>query len=374
MGYEYEKAEALADELSARGIGQKTPRTQGFDVFDVPDGQGEAEAKPKRVDPLRPEPVRGRYPLPHPVTGKMRTWQRVSNLIKLADNTYYLERWKERNVAKGVAMSPGLAAAIEPLDVKADKLVMDQLVSKALDLSGAYRMSDEGTAIHASAELVDYAHGDIDAAPRHHRDHMIRYRDLLRVNGLTVVPELIERVVVSTLYNVAGKFDRVLRLSDGSYVMSDIKSGDRIDLALPSIAGQLKAYEDGVNTHGVYDGSGYDNRIKVRTDFGLVIHLPSTGGEPQVRKVWLSQGHENNRVCMEVRERQKVRAEHVSEVFDPTPWRSRDSIEGEWLEEMNAAHTVAELISLADRARYFGQWTARLRSQAILLSKELPEK
>ena len=117
------------------------------DTFDTPDefdAPGE-EAQPKRVDPARPEAKRGRYTLPNPANGKSKSWQRVTNFIKLVDDTYHLELWKQRNVAKGVAMRPDLVEAIQPLDVKQDKERLNRIVERAQDIAGAYKMSSEGT-------------------------------------------------------------------------------------------------------------------------------------------------------------------------------------------------------------------------------------
>jgi hypothetical protein len=183
---------------------------------------------------------------------------------------------------------------------------------------------------------------------------------------------MIERVTASQRYEVAGKFDRVFQLDDGSYVIGDLKTGDSLDLSMPSISGQLACYEDGINHTGIWNGSRYDVDIKVRTDFGIVVHLPSTRDEVTVYRIDLSQGHELNRVCLEVRQARRIKAKHVSQVFQADAYRAASANpEQDWLEELNAAHTVAQLVSIADRARAFGQWTERLAGQARLLAAEL---
>lgn len=370
MGDVYDAHEALADEYKA-GLTNAEELADSFDTPDEFDTPGE-EAQPKRVDPARPEAKRGRYTLPNPVTGKSKSWQRVTNFIKLADDTYHLELWKMRNVAKGVAMRPDYVEAIQPLDVKADKERLNKICERAQDIAGAYKMSDEGTALHTSTELADYAGGSLVPVPKHHRGRVQLYLDALRANGLTVPDNMIERVTASQLYEVAGKFDRIYRLEDGSYVIGDLKTGDSLDLSMPSISGQLACYEDGINNTGIWNGQRYDTDIKVRTDFGIVVHLPSTREEVTVYRIDLHQGHALNRVCLSVREQRRIKAKHVAQVFQADAYRAQQANpEQEWLIELNGAHTVEQLVSIADRARAFGQWTSRLRTQAILLSKEL---
>jgi hypothetical protein len=380
MGDIYDQHEALADMHQAGLIDEfgnplpAQPTAPAADSFDTPDefdSPGE-EAQPKRVDPARPEAKRGRYTLPNPDSGKSKSWQRVTNFIKLVDDTYHLELWKQRNVAKGVAMRPDLVEAIQPLDVKQDKERLNRIVERAQDVAGAYKMSDEGTALHTSTELADYAGGDIAPVPPQHKPRVQMYLDALRVNGLRVVPGMIERVTASTKYEVAGKFDRVFQLADGSFVIGDLKTGDSLDLSFPSIAGQLACYEDGINHTGIWDGARYDTGLKVRTDFGIVVHLPSTREEVTIYQVSLDQGHELNRVCLEVRQARRIKAKHVSQVFQADAYRAAgDNPEQDWLEELNAAHTVPQLVAIAARARSFGQWTERLAGQARLLAAEL---
>ena len=343
------------------------------DLFHTPADVAVPDVTPQRAaDPMRPETRNGRYYLPHPLTGKKTSFQRVTNFIKLAENTYHLELWKKRNVAKGLAMRPDFVEAAQFLDVKEDRDKLNDICERAQEVAGAYKNTDEGTALHTSTELADYAGGTLADVPDRHHKRVQRYLDALRAHGLRAAPGMIERVTVSGKYLTAGKFDRVWQLGDGSYVIGDLKTGDSIDLAMPAIAGQLACYEDGINNTGIWDGSRYDTTIKVRTDFGIVVHLPSTRDEVTVYKIYLDKGHAQNRVCLEVRDAQRTKAKHVSEIFQADAYRAPDSaVEQDWLQVLNAAHTVPELVSVADRARSFGQWTERLAGQARLLAAEL---
>lgn len=352
----------------------------GSDAFDTPeefDQTGSSKATETAApDPARPSAVRGRYHLPNPENGKSKSWQRVTNFIKLTEDTYHLELWKQRNVAKGVALlaatrPPSFLTELAASDVREDKDRLNNIASRAQAEADAWKMSEEGTALHKSAEDVDYANGDITRAPAHHREKIRLYRDALAVNGIAVVPELIERVTASTKYQVAGKFDRIYRLTDGSYVLADLKTGDSLDFAMASIAAQLEAYEDGVNTVGIFDGQRYRTDIKVRRDFALVVHLPSTRNEVTVHALSLDQGRAINEVNLAVREARRIKSKHVARKFHPEMGGAVDLVSDQyWLERLNAAASVDEMAQVAANARALGGWNERLSQQARIIAAE----
>ena len=384
MGDIYDQHEALADEYSA---GLMDPYNEGeapAEGFDVADGfdvavspaLGAETEREVPQDGKRPEAKRGRYSLPNPLNGKSKSWQRVTNFVKMTDDTYHLELWKQRNVAKGLTllMDQGRVTAREILakDVKRDREWLNELCTTAQDAAEAYKMADEGTALHKSTELADYAGGNIHRVPVHHRTKVRMYLDALAAHGLTVVDDMIERVTVSMRYECAGKFDRIYQLTDGSYVIGDLKTGDDLDLSLPSIAAQLNCYEDGINEHGIFDGRRYDDSIKVRTDFGIVVHLPSTRDEVNVLKVDLAEGRTINAANLQVRATRRIKARHVAQVFQADlAGSSLADVEAYWLEQLNAAHTPNELVAVSVRARGFGQWNERLAGQARIIVAQL---
>jgi len=341
------------------------------DVFDTPDGfdpaDGEDTPHVKRVDPARPEAKRGRYTLPNPLTGKSKSWQRVTNFVKMTDDTYHLELWKQRNIIKSFSqMAVDGRVDIRQVvkhDVKQDRNRLNKMAETALDVAEAFKMADEGTALHTSTELADYAGGDLNRVPVHHRRKVRMYLDALAIHGLTVVPGMIERVTVSMRYECAGKFDRIYRLADGTCVIGDLKTGDSLDLAFPSIAAQLECYEDGINEHGVFDGRGYNTSIKVREDFGIVVHLPSTRDEVHVYRVSLDQGRAINAGNLHIRQVRGIKAQHVSEAY-PAEVLTPYELDAYWVEQLNAAWSYEGLLDVVQSARHFGQWNERLADVA----------
>lgn len=395
MGFEAERAEELADMYEAGLINldgspvEDAPKVSNFDVadepgagsksshFDTPDTADETAAVAPQpvVDLARPEAVRGRYILPHPATGARTTWQRVSNKIKLAEDTYHLELWKQRNVVAGLVADPELYDAAQGLQVKADKAELNKIVERSMDAAGAYAMSNEGTRLHKSAEIADFAGGSLAGVPDRHRTKIALYLGALREYGLTVVPDMIERVTVSVRWNVAGKFDRVCSWRHYGNVIVDLKTGDELDMSFPSISAQLACYEDGVNQAGIYDGRRYDPRVKVRHDVGVVIHLPSTRDEVSVWIVDLNKGREILRVCEEVQGARKIKGKDVARMMLPAPVSvhelDTEALNAGYIERMNAVHSYDDLMALSLLIRGRGQWNERLASVARGLASEL---
>jgi len=351
-----------------------------FDTVDDFDSPSDVAPAPpvQKNDPMRPQAKRGRYTAPHPLTGKSKSWRRVSNFKDVAEDKYHLNLWVGRNIAKGVAIlaqspdRPGFIDDLARRDVKLDRTRLNNITSAAQDAAEAYKMSDEGTALHKSTELVDHAGGDLNRAPVHHRKKIRLYLDALAAYGIRIVPGMIERFTVSLKYDVAGTFDRICQLPDGSYVIVDLKTGDDLDLSMPGISAQLDCYENGVNTHGVWDGMRYDQRIKVRDDYGIVIHLPSTRDEVHVIKVKLDKGRAINAANLHVFEARKIKAKDVASPFVAEDFAfDREAADFHWIEQLNACHTIPEMLDVANRARSFGQWTERLAGEARKLSAEL---
>lgn len=359
-----EVGQGIIDAFEIAGKGQAAPSADGPIRLDQPGG------------PARPEARGGRYYLPDPVTGKTASWQRVTNFIKLTEDTYHLELWKQRCVAVGVAkLAQAGKVSIEilaGLDVKAQKVHINNVASAAMEAYGAYDNATEGTELHKSTETVDYANGRIIAAPERHWEAMQLYRRTLAQHGLTVMPELIERVTVSKRYETAGKFDRILTEADGTRVLADLKTGDSI-YDFRSMAAQLDAYRNGINEHGIYDGRGYNRGVKVRDDYALIIHMPSTRpGEITVYRVPLAPGKAINDYNLSVREARRVKVgEDVYVPPVPVAGRSRDEAHAVWTEQICAAHTYEELVLIANDAKAAGEWTSDLSRACKLAAAEL---
>jgi hypothetical protein len=250
----------------------------------------------------------GRYKLRHPADGKVRAWTRATTYAKSVSDTFALSQWSQRMVLKGAALRPDLTAMAYKLDVKAHKDRMNNLADQAKAAAGDKVAANLGTALHAFTEDLDK--GLPVVVPDQHVRDVEAYRMALADAGLMVFPHLIERVTVITEFEVAGTFDRILQLPDGSWVIGDLKTGADLSYGWQEIAIQLALYAHGVNQAGVYDirSETWEKLpFRVREDIAVVMHLPIGAGKCTLYQVDLRQGWEAAALCGKVREWRKRR-------------------------------------------------------------------
>lgn len=246
----------------------------------------------------------GRYKLLHPDTGKPVKWTRATTFAKSVQDTFALSMWGDRMVLKGCALRPDIPAAAGTLDVKADKNRMNELAEEAKKAAGNKIAANKGTAVHAFTEdrdkaLVGEQYQD-RPVPEEFVPTVEAYEAILRAFGLEPVPGLIEFTTAVKQFEIAGTSDRVYRVTRditftlnkrtitlyaGEYVVGDVKTGADLSYGWQEICIQLALYVQGLNTSGVWDwGTGRwakpnvpgkpDVLLKVRTDVGLIPHLP----------------------------------------------------------------------------------------------------
>ena len=246
----------------------------------------------------------GRYKLTHPDSGKAVKWTRATTFAKSIQDTFALSQWAQRMTLKGAAIRRDLVDAAGTLDVKIDKDRMNGLVDEAKKAAGDKVAANKGTAVHAYTEDRDKVLAGEEVRPREipeeHLPTVEAYEAVLKDFGLEPVPGLIEFTTAVKQYEVAGTSDRVYRVTKtltfklngrsvtlyaGEYVIGDVKTGADLSYGWQEIAIQLALYAQGLNTSGVWSWEHgtwakpvtvEDPAVllKVRTDVGLVPHLP----------------------------------------------------------------------------------------------------
>lgn len=279
----------------------------------------------------------GRYLLPHPDTGHTQPWTRATTLAGSVADTFALSMWSQRMVAKGLTMRDDLYALASTFDVAADKDDMNTVCDQAKSAAGDKVAANLGTAMHSFTARIDQ--GEKPNIPPKLRADVEAYSAVLRVIGLEIVPNMIERrtCITALKEDVAGTFDRVYRvmrdleikvpwskvriqLKAGEYVIGDLKTGRDLSYGWGEIAIQEALYAHGINDHGVWDPKAKEweephtledvnVRLNVRLDVGVVVHLPiqKTEGNPActVFAVNIGDGWEATELCVSVRQWRK---------------------------------------------------------------------
>lgn len=288
----------------------------------------------------------GRYVLGHPTRpGKRVTLSRCTTVIKAVDDMYNLGEWQKGNVVLGLSRRSdllALAATLKP----GDKSLKD-LVKAAEEAGGGSEKANLGTALHGFTEMVDLGRPITDI-PRAHQKDVRAYVDAMYHNRITVIPGAMERITMTSEWGgVAGKFDKVYRLADGSHVIGDVKTG-KVGYDPKSMYAQLAMYAQGVNEVGVYNVAGACwERLpfEVRTDMALIVHLPAGKGECVVYEVTAEDmvvGRDHLEMCALVREHRKRK-------HPLTPYAPPMVAEDWWMAAVRMAPTRS-LLALVGRA------------------------
>lgn len=319
--------------------------------------------------PPQPEVKRdryGRYVLKHPTKNLRGALSRCTTVVKASADTYALGEWQKGNVARGLSRRPDLlamAASMSPGDRRMGKLVKD-----AEEAGGGSEAANLGTALHGFTEAIDRG-GRLADVPENHRDDVIAYRQEMIRQQLTVVPEAIERVTMTSRWDgVAGTFDRIYRLDDGTYVIGDLKTG-KVGYDPKEMFAQLAVYAEGVNEVGVYDVAAERwERLPfdVRTDLGLIVHLPAGEATCTVYLADLEAGRHHVEFCASVRRHRKLK--HALPARE-----APGATEDEWFDAICRAPSRDVLAVLGWMINDDGAMTDRLLEAGRTRAGQLPD-
>ncbi len=216
--------------------------------------------------------------------GKKRRAKNVSSVAKVPDDPYNLTAWGKHQVAIGLASRPDLLESVAAhWD---DKTKLNDICTQASDAADARKAATAGTTAHRITERVDLGEAVLDTPLAKRVATM--WTDLLAGNGLTVVPDMVERVVVHPDRYVCGTFDRLVRTRDGRLLIADIKTGTSAINFPHSTAVQLALYANAPFLAARW-GSAASGSTRTFTPFGpeldeldrsvgLVLYLPLDEG------------------------------------------------------------------------------------------------
>lgn len=167
----------------------------------------------------------------------------VSTLAKMIPESYLLEQWNKRTVAKGMFLDHINGAKLfEKMAVNPDdKDIGDKVAAEALNIAQAHDKAERGTQMHKALELLLLGKPERLYTDQQRRDAEMLERTLDRYDLHLTADALVERFVLWPDHSLAGRFDAVLHKGRNE-VLVDLKSGPNAVLYPQTTAIQMALY------------------------------------------------------------------------------------------------------------------------------------
>lgn len=347
----------------------------------------------------------GRYKLPHPVTGKETLFTRVSTIAHTVPDTFHLDLWEKRMVAKGMAIWPDLVTAGRKLHVTKDKARLNALATAAKEIaclheaSGTFK-ANLGSVLHACAERMERGQLSLGAVEieiqeivKGYRTDLIQkgldkyglfldtlvggmqialskkltdnavaedldaYARELSFNHITFLPEYTERVLINMEYGIVGRVDRVgMSRFWPKPRICDLKTGG-VEYDHTAFIMQTALY---ANADYMWneDTAEWEEFPEVDRTVAQIIHLPVGEKSCEIHNSPIDVGWTCVRLAMHVREARKRGKDALTPYVDDYYWRVRISeatsaqdLSAIWREATTKKEWTNELMEMGKKKR-----------------------
>ncbi|MEO6627900.1 MAG: hypothetical protein ABIP03_04960 [Aquihabitans sp.] len=261
-----------------------------------------------------PEAANGAYILPDPDTGEEKRRTRVTTFTSALDDGEGLTKWKAAITMRGLINSPtelrqaAKAASGSYADLRGLYDIADQVAHNGGDKLAA----DIGTALHLATEHHDLGTGHRPPDP--YGADVDAYAKALHDNGLTVLPDWVERTVITPQLDTAGTLDRLVQLADGRIVLLDLKTGKGVKKV--GYAAQAAVY---ANAKHAWTPDGYEPLPDVDKTLALIAHLPAGSGTCEFIAVDITAGWDRALACQATRAARSIKGIFTAYKGQPVP-------------------------------------------------------
>jgi hypothetical protein len=334
--------------------------TLSADPFTPPAGKTGKNEGGVRVDRWN------RYILPHPETGAEVAFTRVSTVARTLADEFGLTQWKQRMVAKGMALRPDLIAGAAAADPDEDKSDLNSIAQQAMDAAESKRGANLGTAMHTFTRRLDASALKDGEVPEALRGDLVAYLDAYKAARLEVVES--ERIVCLPDLMVAGRFDRIVRQPAGDsksepLAVLDLKTGKDLSYSWLEIAIQQAMYN---HAPYVWIDNAWRPMPPVDQHRALVLHLPVGAATAQLYGVNTVKGWRYAQVAMDVRgARKDAKSGGMSWLVEP------DDPATVALHNVRRAESVEALAALWDQLHPRGLWSTEVNAAAATRWEEI---
>jgi hypothetical protein len=327
----------------------------------------------------------GRYYLPDPDLGlykngkpKPRICTRATTWAKTTADTFTLNQWQIRMVLKGLAMSPSLIMRVakvmnDHLPPGEEKAELQPIAEDAKTVAAAREPAEQGTGMHALAEQIDSGI-ELEVIPEPWDRDLVAYQNILLKEGLSPIPEYIERIVLCKRYDVAGKYDRILRMSTpcpecgSSLAIGDLKTGRDLQYGWNEISIQLALYAH-ADLMLDYATDTFEPMPVVCLHTAYVMHVPVGKGLATLYKVDVEAGWAGSELVRMIRDwrGRKDLAEPVQMMEVSGDAKGGYVVLNHFMtyeDRIDLAPTVGELRAIWREARRAKRWTPELEARS----------
>jgi len=224
-----------------------------------------------------------------PTGGKAIAYTRATTIANSLDDASALTAWKMRMAAIGLTTRPDILLSITA--AQDDKMAVNSLIEDAMEVAGANKAANIGTAIHSFAERLDLGQ-DLGIVPPQWAPDIKAYEEATKILN----NKFIEQFCVLDKFKIAGTPDRIVEYN-GELFVADIKTG-RVDHP-NNIAIQLAIYANGLP----YDSATATRGTwgEVNKDKAIIIHLPAGTGTCKLMWIDIKEGFKGLQFSMKVR-------------------------------------------------------------------------
>lgn len=230
--------------------------------------------------------------------GAAKPYTRATTVSSTLSDSFGLTKWKMRTLALGLATRDDIYARIAASETT-DKKGLDRLCEDALEAGRSSAGANYGTALHEAVARLN--RGDQVTMPAPWQADLDAYLQTVADSRLTIHPEYVEQVCVLDDVKVAGTFDLIVTLPDGTLAVADLKTGQSLDFSWHEIAIQLALYANASDIYNIENGFRQPMPA-VRKDLALVIHVPAGKNVCTLHTVDIAQGWEAAQLALSVRE------------------------------------------------------------------------
>ena len=222
--------------------------------------------------------------------GKPIAYTRATTIANSLDDASALVAWKMRMAAIGLTTRPDILLSISA--AQEDRLAVNSLIEDAMQVAGANKAANIGTALHSFAEQLDLGH-ELGVVAADWLADIKAYEETTKVLN----KKFIEQFSVLDKYKIAGTPDRLVEYK-GELFIADIKTG-RIDHP-NNIAIQLAIYANGLP----YDAATATRGTwgEVNKDKAIIIHLPAGTGTCKLMWIDIKEGWKGLQLAIKARQ------------------------------------------------------------------------